>query len=145
MVEQYEYMNDLVMREQEYDNPFTIKAFADFIEDVVSTLLPSGIINAYNSALEKAFIFVGPTETSTLVYQLQNDIGIQIRHLQLPVYPLAGFVYRFYITGDLNLHIHYEHMSPQRNINQTHTRDDILASIENGDYISERIRQQYGI
>lgn len=143
--ETYEQMEQQVVDASEYDFPFTIKAFADFVEDVVSTVLPSVIVNGFNSAVQKAQIFVGPSDAIDLVNSLRQDISIQARHLQLPIYPVGGFVYRFYITGDLNLHIHYESYSPQVNLQQTHTRDDILASIENGDYISEKLRRAYGI
>lgn len=143
--EMYEYMNELVIQESEYDFPFTISCFADLVEDIVSTILPTNIINGYNSALEKADIYVGPRCSFDLVKELQRDLIVQVRHLQLPTYAVPGFVYRFYITGDLNLHIHYEHQSPQVGLTLTHTRDDILACIENGDYISERVKRTYGI
>lgn len=143
--ETYEQMEQQVVDASEYDFPFTIKDFANFVEDVVSTVLPSVIVDGYNSAIYKAQLFVGPADAIDLVNELQRDISIQAQHLRLPIYPVGGFVYRFYITGDLNLHIHYESPSPQVNLQQTHTRDDILASIENGDYISEKLRRAYGI
>lgn len=141
----YEYMNDLVNTIGFYEFPFTIKSFADFVEDVVSAILPSMIINGLSSANEKANIFVGYADSAKLVNDCLADINIQIRHLQLPIYPVAGFNYRFYITSDLNLNIHYEHSSTQTYIKETHTRADILACIDNGDYISEKLRREYGI
>ena len=143
--EAYEQMEQAVVDASEYDFPFTIKDFADFVEDVVSTVLPSIIVDGFNSAIQKAQFFVGPSDAIDLVNTLRQDISIQVRHLQLPIYPVAGFVYRFYITGDLNLHVHYESNFPQVNLQQTHTRDDILAAIENGDFISEKLKRSYGI
>lgn len=143
--DEYEGVTNAVNDAMEYDNVFTIKDFADFIEDIVSTLLPCNLVNGFNSAIEKAFIFLGPNYAYDTVLRIQQDLAVQIRHLQLPVYPVGGFRYRFYITGDLNLHIHYEPESLQAHIKQLYTRDDILECIENGDYISDKLKRQYGI
>lgn len=141
----YQHMLYAISDAQSGFGEFTVQEFASFIEDIVSVILPSTHINGYASASEKASLYVGYLETPKLLQEVLSDLNIQIRYLNLPVYPAAGFIYRFYLTSDMNLNIHYEHSSHDKQIKLTHTRTDILACIENGDYVSEKLRREYGI
>lgn len=141
----YDRMSDLVDKVGEYDFPFSIKAFADFMEDVVGAIVPDRMIDHFPSAVWQATMYVGAMYATDHVTNFFNEIRVQLVHLNLPMYPVAGYAYRFYITGDLTMHLFYEHTSSLLTVVNTHTRDDILQCIENGDYISEKLRRTYGV
>lgn len=141
----YDRMNQLVESMGEYDFPFSVKSFADFMQDVIGAIVPDRPVDHYTSAVWQATLYLGMGYGDDLVSNFFKEIRVQLVHLNLPMYPVAGYAYRFYITGDLTMHLFYESTSSQQTVMNTHTRDDILQCIENGDYISEKLRRAYGV
>ena len=141
----YDNINEFIEKVGDYDYPFSIKTFVDFMMEVVGSILPTQLVDYRSSAIYHASLLVGNEHAIDTVDMIGRELMVQMKHLQLPSYPVSGYEYRFHITGDLNLHLYYESTSPPMNLLQTHTRDDILACINNGDYISEKLRRNYGI
>lgn len=139
----YEKMSYKVEAVGEYDFPFTISAFGDFIETVINSILMVGEIDCRTSAIWLAEIYVGYENSNDFFEEIFNDIRFQLNYFNVPLYPVPGYTHRAQMTGDLTMHFHYERVEtlPQ----QHRTRDDMLLCIENGDYISDKLRQQYGI
>lgn len=141
----YLYMNDMVIEEGVYEMPFSVMAFNQFMSDILDLIMVTNVHVSEGYIVENAAIYVGYGEAYSLVRYLKQVIIDQLIFLKLPVTPVAGYHYRHYITGSLEVHVHYQPSDPIMHIKQTHTRESILECIENGDYISERIKRDYGI
>lgn len=139
----YEKMSYKVEEVGEYDFPFTISAFGEFAETVINSILMVGEIDCRTSAIWLATIYVGHENSDRFFEEIFNDIRIQLNHFNVPLYPVSGFTHRAQMTGDLVMHLHYEQVATPPH--QYYTRDDLLLCIENGDYISDKLRQQYGV
>lgn len=138
----YEFTFDKMMQ-SEVIIDFTFIEFSSLLDHVLPLVIPvDGGDRQF--ALQAFCCYLEVIDASALLTELTFRLQVMLSSLALPIYPQMGFRYRAYITHDGLLHIHYEHTDSVINL-QTMNKDELLQCLERGDYVSERIRRNYGL
>lgn len=126
------------------DLPFSMKDFGDFI----MTLL-GGLIAPYKWDISATELFLqmyfSPAEANSQLRYYTSLIAGYLNHFGIPVIPAYGYTHQYYMRTDGNLYIHYQIISLPVTSVMFETRDAVLEAIENGDYVDERTKCQFGI
>lgn len=139
----YEKMSYVVEEVGEYDFPFTITAFGEFAETIINAILMDGEVDCRASGIWLATLYVGYERSVDFFNEIFQDIRTQLSYFNVPLYPVPAYTNRFHMDGTLTVHLFHEPNATQPT--PFHTRDDILLCIHNGDYISDKLKRDYGI
>lgn len=78
-----------------------------------------------------------------LVNRYIEQLESQLTHTGNALMPALNPGYRSWVTSNNHLYISYENASVI--VQPEYTRAELLASIENGDFVNERTRREYGL
>ena len=122
---------------------FTFGEFSSILDVVLPLVIPiDGGDRQY--ATQALACYIDIIDASKLLSELTFRLQVMLSALALPIYPEMGFQYRAYVTYSGLLNIHYEYTNPINNLQQMN-KDELIKSLERGDYVSERIRRNYGL
>lgn len=122
---------------------FTFGEFSSILDVVLPLVIPIDDGDR-QYATQALACYLNIIDASKLLSELTFRLQVMLSALALPIYPEMGFQYRAYVTYSGLLNIHYEYTNPINNLQQMN-KDELIKSLERGDYVSERIRRNYGL
>lgn len=138
----YEFTSDKIIQGGLTDD-FTFAEFSSLLDFVLPLVISiDGGDRQY--AVQAFACYLEVIDASALLSELIFRLQVMLSSLALPIYPQMGFRHRAYVTYDGILNIHYEHTNPVMNL-QSLNKDELFECHDRGDYVSERIRKDYGL
>ena len=139
----FEFTSDAMLRGGLTED-FTFGEFSSILDIVLPLVIPVDGGGDRQYATQALACYLDVIDASKLLSELTFRLQVMLSALALPIYPEMGFQYRAYVTYSGLLNIHYEYTNPINNLQQMN-KDELIRSLERGDYVSERIRRNYGL
>lgn len=113
------------------------------ITDVAFCPIGDDRIYILNHAVHLFTEYVHHDSAMGIVNRYIDQLSSQLTHTGNALMPALNPGYRSWVTSDNHLYVSYENASII--VQPEYTRSELLASIENGDFVNERTRREYGL
>lgn len=131
--------------EQNCDEAPSLLEFGNLIVELCAHVLPDHKASDPSYLVEVLCCYVEPEQAADLLDYFLTSLKAQFDQVGLPQFTEPGFCFRYYVQGGIMLVVMYTRSQGEINQPLPQTHHDIINAIERGDYVSEKVKQQWGL